>query len=225
MPDVLPDLIDAPAGFEIVRDQIASILVENQAAQVALATAAAKPNPEEWAMRVYVERAKPWEAFLNRPVSDESPILNVRYDSGTFDRARGNTVNRQTHSGIFDIEVLGFGVTKDNGAGGQDPGDEKAAFTVQRGVRFVKDILMAAQNVNLQLPIVGNRWIQSINAFLPGQPSDEAQSISGVRVAVAVDFNEFSPQATGTPLEEIALDIKRDSDGMVVAQVEYDFTP
>ena len=60
-------LIDKQDSFEIVRDQIAAILKTEITSQIALATTAGKPNPDDWKLRIFSERANPWEQFLNGP--------------------------------------------------------------------------------------------------------------------------------------------------------------
>ena len=59
MATTLPSLIDKQDSFEIVRDQIAGILYENQLAQQALAVTAGK-DPALWELRVFTEATNPW---------------------------------------------------------------------------------------------------------------------------------------------------------------------
>ena len=60
---MISELIDKQDNFEIVRDQIAAILVNEVASQMALATAEAK-DPEDWNLQIFTERSNPWEKWL-----------------------------------------------------------------------------------------------------------------------------------------------------------------
>ncbi len=235
MADTLPFLIDKQDGFEVVRDQIGLLLVENQATQVALATAASKPDPNEWKLRVFLERSNPWEQFTNAPTDaspDQSPVVNVWYESGSFDMARSNPVSRQNHEGTFNIDVYGWGIAAEIGGGGHTPGDLEAALIAQRGVRLCRNILLSAQNVYLQLRAkqrpdvaVGLRWVQSITSFQPEIQNESAHAIVGIRLALRVQFSEFAQQVDETNLLEfIAVDIHRASDGMLIAEADFELT-
>ena len=70
---LIPDLIDKEDTFEIVRNQIALILANESASQVALATTAGKPDPNLWALKVYTERSNPWEQALNDKTARTHP--------------------------------------------------------------------------------------------------------------------------------------------------------
>lgn len=236
MPSTLPALIDKQDGFEVLRDQIALILFENQTAQQALAVTAGK-DPALWKLRVYTERANPWEEFLNAPADtppDTSPIVHVWFESGSFDEAKSGAVDRQTHTAVFNVDVYGWGIATEVLAGGHAPGDREAAFTAQRGARLVRNIIMAGENTYLQFravdtpapgPAVWSRRVASITSFQPEQGGEAAHAIVGVRVAVGVEFNEYAPQVVpGGPLEFVAVDIHRTSDGLLVAEADFDLT-
>lgn len=216
----LTTLIDKDDSFEIVRDQVAAILEANQAAQVALAVTASKPDPSLWKLRVFAERANPWELFLNEienATPDTSPIVNVWYETGSFDEAKGDPVKVQTHNLTINVDVYGWGIAKGVSGGGQSPGDESAALTTQRGVRLVRNILMAAANTYLELrpvpetdgdPRVSSRWLDSITAFQVQLGNDSAHQVHGARMQFTVQVNEFSPQAdTSNILEQVSTDV------------------
>lgn len=226
MPDTLPALIDKNDSFEIVRDQIAQILADNSAAQEALAIADGK-NPDDWKLRVYAERSNPWETVLNSDdteTPDRSPIINVWYNSGSFPQLTGDTVEKQKCEGIFNVDVYGFGVSSNDPAGGHVPGDKNAALEAHRATKFVRNILMAAQNTYLQLRgLVWFRWIQSVDMFQPEQDAAAAQKIQAARLALRVDFTEWAPQFEGNPLETVNVDVKRGPDGLILATARYEY--
>ena len=109
MIDVLIDKLD---NFEVVRDQIATILATEFASQQSLARAASK-NPADWKVRVFTERSNPWEEWLNS-VADPSPLVSVWYDRSQFDPAKSNVIDRQAAMAIYNIDCYGLGIAKDD---------------------------------------------------------------------------------------------------------------
>ncbi len=216
-------LIDKQDTAEIVRDQIAAILAAESAAQVALATTAGKPDPNEWKLRVFIERANPWEEFPDK-TTDDSPVINVWWGSASLQERASNTVERQKTTGTFNIDCYGYGRSRDNVSGGHSPGDIAAAANVQRAVRLVRNILMAAQYTYLGLrPTVWRRWIDSIETFQPQQDNQNVQHIVGARITFRVDFNEFSPQVVPEELCYLSVDVLRTEDNQVVIEADYDY--
>lgn len=215
-------LIDKQDNFEIIRDQIAQILADEVASQMALATLAAR-DPELWNLNVYSERANPWEQWLNNvDTAPNTPIVNVWFDNESFDMSKGDVVQRQMVNGTFNIDCYGFGISSDDGATGHNPGDELAAKESHRAVRLVRNILMSSGYTYLELRgIVGRRWPESITTFQPQQDTQIVQNVVATRFSLGVQFNEFSPQYLGEALECIHTDLKRDGDGFILAQLEY----
>lgn len=221
-------LINKQDSFEIVRDQIAAILVLETANQMTLA-AAASEDPELWRLQVFTERSDPWEQWVNLPDDHseiEAPIVNIWYDNSSFDGNASSVMERQKTIGIFNIDVYGLGVAQDVMAGGHKPGDLEAVLVAQRAMRLVRNILMAAENTYLQLPrgFVGSRWPQSVNAFQPQLDGRAVQKVAGMRLALRVTFNEFSPQVVPETLELLTVRVKRVEDGQVVINADYDYT-
>lgn len=215
----LPNLIDKQDTFEIVRDQIASILITEIANQMSLATTAGK-DPNDWKLRIFTERSNPWEQWLNE-VTDSSPIVNVWYDGSTFDASSSGIVERQTSETIYNIDMYGVGQSGDDGTG-QTLGDKEAALENQRAVRLVRNILMAAENTYLQLRgLVGKRWIQSISAFQPAIDANTVHKVVGSRIAFRVTFNEFSPQYDPPIIELITTQTIRAETGEILINANY----
>ena len=225
---LLDTLINKQDTFEIVRDQIAAILVAEIANQQVLAEAAAE-DPEDWKLRIFTERSNPWEIFDNN-ADERTPIVNIWYSDGSFPKNEGNVVERQAHDATFNIDCYGYGISKNNPAGGHDPGDKEAALEVQRTIRLVRNILMSNINTNLQFA-KGNplrpwiRWPQSITIFQPAIEKAPVPHVVGARFAFNSKFNEFSPQATPETLEQIFIDMKRTEDGQIVLEADFDFNP
>lgn len=218
-------LIDKQDNVEIIRDQIAAILVTEVAAQMALATAAAK-DPNDWKLRVYTERSNPWEQFLNpnEPGFDSSPLVNVWVDNMNYDPKASNVMERQKTEAVYNIDCYGYGYSRTDGGTGHIPGDKDAAFEVQRALRLVRNILMAAEYTYLGLRgLVWQRWPQSITIFQPQLGENTAQQVVGARLAFRVVFNEFSPQVVPVTLELLAVDVIRAEDGQIVLEADYSY--
>lgn len=216
-------LIDKQDSFEIIRDQIAAILAIEVASQMQLATDGGK-DPNDWKLRIFTERSNPWEQLLNEQ-SDQSPIVNVWYDNSNFDPSGSNIVERQKTEGVFNIDCYGYGMSKDDGGSGHVPGDKEAAFEVQRALRLVRNILMAAEYTYLSLRgLVWQRWPQSVTVFQPQIDARQIQQIVGARLAFRVVFNEFSPQVEAETLELLSVDVIRAEDGEIYFEADYDYT-
>lgn len=223
---MITELIDKQDSFEIIRDQIAAILVTEVANQMQLATDGGK-DPNDWKLRVYKERSNPWEQLLNEQV-DRSPIVNVWFDNTNFDPGAGSTVERQKTEGVFNIDCYGYGLSEDEPGGGHKPGDREAALEVHKAIRLVRNILMAASYTYLGLRgLVWQRWPQSITVFQPQLDGRQMQQIVGARVAFRVVFNEFSPQVTPETLELLSVTVDELETGelLVNADYQYPLTP
>jgi hypothetical protein len=221
----LATLIDKQDNVEVIRDQIAAILVAEVANQMALATLAAK-DPDDWKLRIFTERSNPWEQFLdpNNASFDKSPLVNIWVDNMSYDPKASNVMERQKTEAVYNIDCYGYGRSKDVPAGGHTPGDKEAAFEVQRALRLVRNILMAAENTYLQLRgLVWSRWPQAITIFQPQLDSHTVQHVVGARLAFRVVFNEFSPQVVPETLELLSVEVIRAEDGEIVLEADYSY--
>ena len=222
---MISELIDKQDNFEIIRDQIAYILVSEVANQMALATAAEK-DPEDWRLKIYTERSNPWELFSDVKCTDPipPPIVNIWYDNSSFDQKAGDVVSRQKSDTVYNIDCYGYGRSSDDGGTGHTAGDKSAALAVQKAIRLVRNILMAAEYTYLDLRgTVWQRWPQSITVFQPQIDSRTVQNIVGARVALRVTFNEFSPQVEGNLLELLSISVTRAEDGEIYLETDYNY--
>ena len=220
---MIPELIDKQDNFEIIRNQIAAILVTEIANQQILAAAAAE-DPDLWKLRIFTERSNPWEQFRDDE-EDTSPIINVWFDSSNFDQSASNISERQKSESIFNIDFYGYAVSSDEPGGGHNPGDREAALEVHRALRLVRNILMAAEYTYLGMQgLVWKRWPQAITSFQPQIDNQAVENIVGARLAFRVEFNEFSPQVPAEILELVTVDVKRTEDGQIVLEADYDYT-
>lgn len=220
-------LIEARDSFEILRDEIAAIIAVESAQQQVLAAADGQ-DPKLWRLRVYTERATPMSAFQaaneGDPV-DDTPIVNVSFDSANYDRSGSNVFSQQKTTGTFNIDCYGYGVATDRGTE-HDPGDSQAAFEAQRAFRLVRKIIMAAHWHKLGQPsFVWDRWPASVQSVQPQRDNVGAQHVMALRFALEVTFNEFAPQHEPVELELISTQVSRDGDGKILVTVDIPTPP
>lgn len=205
-------LLSTPDGFEVVRDQIATILLVELTHQ---GTLGLSPVP-----RVFVERSNPWGPLVEVP-ADNRPIVNVWFDTANFDGRASNITERQKADGVFNIDC--YAAARNVATpGGHAPADQAASLAAQKTLRLVRQILMSGFYVYLGLRgTVWRRWPQTINMFQP--PIDERVEYHVVagRLVLAVQFNELSPQYAGEVLETLTVDVHRAETGELYLQTQY----
>jgi hypothetical protein len=221
----IAELIDKQDNSELVRDQIAAILLAETEQQQVLAPLAGK-SAALWKLRIYTERSNPWDEFNDgdQTAVDTSPIVNISLDSVTFDPKSSNSVERQKAVGVYHVDVYGYAVSAASEYG-HEPGDEAAAVEVQRAMRLVRNVLMAGHYVYLAMRgTVWRRWPERVQIFQPQMDGRPIQHVIAARLTLNVEFNETSPQVQGQPLDLITWQTKRASDGRVMFETHYDFT-
>jgi hypothetical protein len=192
--DVLQNLIQKQDNFEIVRDQIAALLVVEVDNQMTLAT------------------------------HDNTPVVNVWYDSSNYPEDVGGTVHRQKTTSTYNIDIYARGIATQT-AEGHTPGDLAATIAAQRALMLTRNILMCANNTYLQLRgTVAKRWPTTVQAFQPEIDAEHTTQVRAHRITLSVEHNEFSPQYDGAPLEEIGVTIFRAETGQILAQADYIYT-
>lgn len=220
-------LINKRDNAEIVRDEIAAILLAETTSQQALAITAAE-DPEDWAFDVYLERSNPWAVWADLPETATSaarvpPIVNVSLDNVSYDS--GNVVERQKATGIFYVDCYGYGVSHASGAG-HVAGDEAAAIEAVRVARLARNILMAATYTYLgMVGVVWKRWPRGLQVFQPRLGEQNVQHVVGARLTMQVEFNEFSPQVTGQTIELVSTSVFRKETGQLYFKADYPATP
>lgn len=222
MVDVLPGLIDKQDNFEIIRDQIALILITEQANQIALATTDGKPAPQEWALRIFTERFNPIEEFITG--DNYRPIVNIWFDNSSYRSGSSARVDRQASDTTFNIDIYGAANSAPDGSGGHTSGDKQAALVAQRAFRLVRNILMSSLNNYLQKRgLVWSRWPSSVTQFQPNLGENATPQIIGIRLALSVVFNETTEvRPTGT-LDEVFVDVFRSEDGEILFKADFTY--
>lgn len=214
MPALILELITKRDNVEIIRDQIAAILAVELANQAVLS--GGQPQPS-----VFIERSNPWGQYLD-PVPQMQPVINVWFDSATFDESTSNVVERQTCDAVFHIDCYGAALSQDDGGSGHAPADLQAALEAQRAVRLARNILMAGVYTYLALRgLVWKRFPQTISMFQPQIDNRALQRVVGARLALQVRFSEFSPQYVGETLESLVIEVLRKETGQLLILAEY----
>lgn len=219
---MIDSLIDKRDTFEIIRDQIALILASETANQQALATAAGE-DPADWELKIYEERANPWEAFQDAPAT-APPIINVWFETASLNSSASNVMERQDMRGTFNVDCYAYASATES-EGGHVPGDEAAALAAHKAARLVRNILSAATYTYLGLQgTVNEKRITNVTAFQPAQQTNSMQQVLAVRLTLTCRYNEFSPQVEGTSMEFLHIDTYRLEDGSLYFDLDYDYT-
>lgn len=215
MPALIHELISKIDNVEIIRDQIAAILAVEIANQKALSGNLPYPS-------VFIERSEPWGQFLATSTPPAPPVINVWWDSSTFEASTSNVVQRQKAEAVYNVDCYAAAPSEDVAGGGHIPGDEQAAREVQRAVRLARNILMSGAYTYLGLRgLVWKRFPQTISMFQPQIDNRGANRVVGARLSLQVQFNEFSPQVVGEPLETLMIEVYRAGTGQLYLRAEY----
>ena len=222
---LLDALIDKVDSVEIVRDQIAGILVAELANQQSLAPGEGE-DPLDFTLDVKIERDMPIEKWLDpeTPVDtvDTVPIVSVWWESSSID-AGSSTVagGKQVFDVIYNLDVFARGVNRDE-AVGYTPHDTDARLRCHAAVRLVRNILSALPNRRLQLKTIVQAYPLFENMELGSAINDETESAFSVwncRMRLKVPMIELSPElAASNLIELIRIDVS--DDGGVVLSTE-----
>ncbi len=221
MAALIDTLIDKQDSNEIVRDQIAAILAVEVANQKVLATAAGK-DPALWDFAIFIERSKPWEIQTETDGNEagEMPLVNVSFDSDTFDNKNSNGVERQRTRGIFYVDCYGFKTRTI-----LKTGDELSSRESDRIAKLVRNILMSAAYTYLNIrPIISRRYITRREKFAPDIRQEGFENIVATRITIEVEYDENSPQVTPVDLELIYGKCTRSDSGQIYFEIEIDTT-
>lgn len=222
-------LIQGQDGFEAVRDAVANILATESVNQMVQAEEwnAANPtepqlNPEDWRIRVFSERSNAVEMYRDADYVD-SFIVNVFYDSSNTVLSQSVQGNQVTTSRIM-IECLATGVSEET-ADGHIPGDHIAFTRSHMVARICRRILMRSVYRQLALPsIVRNRNMVNRKAYRPNQQNVPVEHVAGVAMQFDVSHNEGFDFEQLSLAEGALVTIRREPNGQIIAQADYDWT-
>lgn len=224
----LQSLIDKKDSFELVRDQIAGILVTELANQQALAVIAAK-DPLDWTITVLLERDAPIEKWLNAAperTAPTVPTVSISVEnSNRNDKKSSVAGGEQVYEVTYILDVLARGVTTETAGDGHLAADQAARLNCHAAVRLVRNILSATENRRLKLNAIvhGHVHFRTIEfgeaATVETQPNF---SVWAGRCRFSVTMTELSPEYEGVPLDVIRIIVS--DDGGVVLDTEVDTT-
>jgi hypothetical protein len=215
-------LIQTLDGFEAVRNAIANILVIESANQMALATAATL-DPELWRIDVFTERINPLELYRDGENND-AQVVNVWYDNSTTDKAASDNRTMQRADSTFNIDCLAYAVTEET-SGGQTCGDQASFERAQRVARLVRRILMHPDYQRLGLPsVVDQRWMMNRRSFQPAVRGLPIEHVAGVQLQFDVKHKENIDLEDLGESEGAFVQIFREPDGKVYAEMDFDWT-
>lgn len=224
----IPFLLDAEDAMEVVRDQLAGILLTELPLQQAFAVTAGK-DPLDWTMDVQLERSNPLERWMDAApglTAETVPVINISLESATLDQSRSYTPGGlQRYDAIYMIDVISRGITTDV-PGGHIPADLDAHLRVHRGVRLVRQILTATIYKRLQLPDIVLGFPHFSN-FEYGDPTPEDVQLgfdvwSG-RGRFTVPLNEVSPKSESVVLDFIRITLN--DEGGLILETDVAKTP
>lgn len=223
---LIKTLIDKKDTFEIIRDEIAAILVLEVANQKALATAA-KKDPALWDFNVFIERSNPWEL---RETSDgkpdgEPPLVNIFFDTDAMG-SEANLYDPQIpYTGIFNIDCYGAKNTKEESQGVHSAGDELSARESQRIARIVRNILAGNEYQRLNIPeYVSHIKIRQRNSLQPNIQDRPAQNIMVTRIVLEIKYLEFNYETIPETLELVSNKCEITEDGLIYFTLDFDYT-
>lgn len=196
-----------PDNIEVIREQIAALLVLDLEEQYRLAKEAEDPNKKDYDVSVFVEKDNPIQ-FVEK-AENPFPLVNVSLESAEQAGSTA-TVNKQSMTATFYVDVYATGNTDSL----EDKG-MKASMKAWKTARLVRRILRAETNTYLRLRgIVGGVSL----SFQSGEPADvqSAIRVKMVRVTAKVDYTENVEITSGPGIEVISMTVKDDTGEVIV---------
>lgn len=176
------ELLSEPDNVEIIRDQIAALLVLDLQNQYELAVQEDASDADDYKMAVYLEDTDPLQWLDEDDESCPFPLVNILLDGADPDKGTAS-VNKQANIARFFLDVY---------AGGNDAeGDysKAAALKVWKAARLVRRILRAEPNTYLRLRGVVGSVSFKFQAYDPNRPQS-AIRVKIVRITLEVSYVE-----------------------------------
>lgn len=196
-----------PDNIEVIREQIAALLVLDLEEQYRLAEEAEDPNKKDYDVSVFVEKDNPIQ-FVEK-AENPFPLVNVSLES-TEQASSTATVNKQSMTATFYVDVYATGNTDSL----EDKG-MKASMKAWKTARLVRRVLRAETNTYLRLRgIVGGISL----SFQSGEPADvqSAIRVKMVRITMKVDYTENVEMTSGPGIEVISMTVKDDTGEVII---------
>lgn len=214
MSDFVPaydELQSEPDNIEVIRDQIAALLVLDLQNQYALALEADDPNAEDYDIDVYVENDDPLQ-YVDDETEDANPFPCVNVSLDSTDESKGTAgLNKQDMAAQIYIDCYATGNTSSTADFGT-----KASLKVWKVARLVRRILRAEANAYLRLRgVVGEiGW-----KFQGGDPnqSQSAIRVRMVRITLTVNYVE-DVDITDGEIDWQAVGLIKNENGQVIVE-------
>lgn len=197
-----------------IREKIGDILAEELANQRVIATGL-NDNPIFWDARVYTQRRLPIGAFVDSPDNDTinaRAIVHIELNGASEDNVRPQTELTQRFTGDFTISCYGYGKAR-NTTDGHDPTDVVASTVAESTSALVYNILR-----NAKLSLLGMQGIvekRVVNAFIFNNPNIDYPEpgfyVECIQMKLNVTYIEHVQENAGVPLQQINLDVYKDS--------------
>lgn len=171
-------------NIEVIRDQIAALLVVDFRRQAELAAASGATDSGDYNVAVYVESDDPLQYVdEDTPGANPFPCVNVILDSSDADKGTAS-VNKQAFTAKLYVDCYAEGNAAEDGEF-----SFKAAQRAWKTARLVRRILRAEANTYLRLRGIVGRVAWSFQA---GEPSNtrSAIKVKMVRATLTIDYVE-----------------------------------
>lgn len=222
-------LINAQDGWELARDTVAAILAVEIEGQKVLAASSGE-NLALWDLEILAERDRPIGDWVNLERCETyRPIVNVWVESVSFTEKQSHVTQNQADV-VLRIDCYGLGWSKANNSGGHNTGDRMAALEAQRAFKLVRGILLSEHYTYLGSPRKENQWCfgrritGTAKSYRPDEQLRAGFSAVVMSITLEVRVKEQVPLITGEVIENVLLEVNRDTDGKVYVKADYDFT-
>jgi hypothetical protein len=218
--------ITGPANRALVLNVLGTILLEEFAAQVVLATGESE-DPTPYQIRVFARRTNPISHWIDAPdtgTADARPIVNLSFEQQDYEQQKSSIVKKREGPARFYLDCFGYSKSKVSQSG-HDPGDVTADETADWVAYLVEQIVMSGHYAYLGMRgTVGRRFIESVLRLRVGSADHPVQNVAAWRITLAVELFEESPQVVGQTLETIAIAVQRQEDGELILEHTVDLT-
>ncbi len=220
----LTTLID-PAGNAglAVRDRLGLILLTETAAQMNLATANPALDPEQWRVRVFVDRTNIWDEYGHAPArgtEQASPIVNISWQSAQVDTQTSPIVDYDQRESVFFLDCYGYGISRGDGDG-HVAADYLAGNEAARCAFLVQQWLSAAEHYDLGFdPGQVYKKLISETELQFELESDTATKVRARRVTYHVKHTQAFTAITPSTINSMTLDLVRADNGQLLLRVE-----
>lgn len=178
------------SGFELVRDRIASILLDELETQFLLTY----DTDLEAIDKVWIERIIPYD-------KEELPAINVSLSKGDYDN--------KSRDGIRSAYVFNIDFFANSKKVGIEPGDKLANLKIQKLMRFSRSILENAiyETLAFNKPFIERVYVSSILIAQPN-PKEDALTSAMSRIIFNVVLTETTSPVSARVLGNYYTSVK-----------------